>query len=494
MLLRQFNRVSSPSWISRVPSAMPLRAKVTNPAFRATAMMSTTPDIPKELPGDERDDVLFNSIYGLRSVELNRPKKLNSLNGSMARKILPRLKEWEKSHLANMILISGAGTKALCAGGDVAALALQNESGVEGQKASTDFFGLEYRLDHLIATYSKPVISFMDGITMGGGVGLSMHAPFRIATERTVFAMPETTIGFFPDVGGSFFLPRLDGETGTYLALTSERLQGVQALYAGIATHYLHSSVLSNVAQRLSELTFPDHVELPERLEIVNKTMAEFSLGLPSLEEEPMLMAGSLRTAIDRCFGFNTMEEIIQALENETEHKEWAQKTLETLSGRSPTSLKVTLRQLRLGKKWTISETFQREHEIAANFMRHPDFVEGVKARLMSKPARKPEWQPATLDEVSDKTVDKFFEIPEGDSRLPLLSQGDYKNYPHAHFALPSEKEIEKVVRQGHSSRRPVVDYFLQKYAHREGVRRKVVEVIARRTTTSSPEGLKWVD
>ncbi|KAF4765796.1 hypothetical protein HAV15_003350 [Penicillium sp. str.  len=493
MLLRQFNRVSSPSWISRVPSAMPLRAKVTNPAFRATAMMSTTPDIPKELPGDERDDVLFNSIYGIRSVELNRPKKLNSLNGSMARKILPRLKEWEKSHLANMILISGAGTKALCAGGDVAILAQQNESGAEGQQASTEFFGLEYRLDHLIATYSKPVISFMDGITMGGGVGLSMHAPFRIATERTVFAMPETTIGFFPDVGGSFFLPRLDGETGTYLALTSERLKGVQALYAGIATHYLHSSVLSSVAQRLSELTFPDHVELPERLDIVNKTMSEFSLGLPPLEEEPMLMAGSLRTAIDRCFGFNTVEEIIQALEKETEHKEWAQKTLETLSGRSPTSLKVTLRQMRLGKKWSISETFQREHEVAAKFMRHPDFVEGVKARLMSKPARQAEWQPATLEEVSDETVKNFFEIPNKQSRLTLLSEGDYKYYPHARFTLPSEREIEEVVRQGHASRRPVVDYFLEKYAHREGVRRKVVEVIARRTTTSSPEGLKWV-
>ncbi|KAJ5492132.1 hypothetical protein N7453_010229 [Penicillium expansum] len=476
MLLRQFNRVSSPSWISRVPSAMPLRAKVTNPAFRATAMISTSPAIPKELPGDERDDVLFNSIYGIRSVELNRPKKLNSLNGSMARKILPRLKEWEKSHLANMVLISGAGTKALCAGGDVAALALQNESGVEGQKASTEFFGLEYRLDHLIATYSKPVISFMDGITMGGGVGLSMHAPFRIATERTVFAMPETTIGFFP-----------------MLAARSSSLVWM-ALYAGIATHYLHSSVLSSVAQRLSELTFPDHVELPERLEIVNKTMAEFSLGLPPLEEEPMLMAGSLRTAIDRCFGFNTMEEIIEALEKETEHKEWAQKTLETLSGRSPTSLKVTLRQMRLGKKWTISETFQREHEIAANFMRHPDFVEGVKARLISKPARQAEWQPATLKEVSDETVDNFFDIPNEASRLTLLSKGDYKYYPHAHFALPSEREIEEVVRQGHASRRPVVDYFLQKYAHREGVRRKVVEVIARRTTTSSPEGLKWLN
>src|SRR5205814_7221146 len=131
----------------------------------------------------------------------------------------------------NVIVLKGAGPRALCAGGDVAQLAEWNKKGKAGQQKSIDFFGLEYNLDHLIATYSKPFVAFMDGITMGGGVGLSVHAPFRIATERTVFAMPETTIGFFPDVGGSFFLSRLDGEIGTYLALTSERLLGVQAFY-----------------------------------------------------------------------------------------------------------------------------------------------------------------------------------------------------------------------------------------------------------------------
>lgn len=405
--------------------------------------------------------------------------------------------EWEKSHLANIVLISGAGEKALCAGGDVAALALQNEQGPEGQRASTEFFGLEYRLDHMIATYSKPVISFMDGITMGGGVGLSMHAPFRIATEKTVFAMPETTIGFFPDVGGSFFLPRLDGEVGTYLALTSERLNGVQALYSGIATHYLHSSVLANVTQRLSELVFPDQVGLPERLDIVNKTMAEYSLGLPSLKEEPIMLAGSLRNAIDRCFKFNTVEEIFQALETEAQseqskHKEWAKKTLETLSIRSPTSLKVTLRQMRLGKKWSISETFQREHEISANFMRHPDFVEGVKARLMSKPPRQAEWQPATLAEVSQETVDAFFTMPEGEGRLPLMTNKDYNRYPHERFALPSEREIEKFVRERGKSDRQVVEEFAQRSNQKEGVREKVTEVLSRRAG-KTPEGYRWL-
>ncbi|KAJ5122174.1 3-hydroxyisobutyryl-CoA hydrolase [Penicillium atrosanguineum] len=456
---------------------MPLRAKVTNPAFCATASMSTSPAIPKELPGDEPDDVLFNSIYGLRSVELNRPKKLNSLNGSMARKIFPRLKEWEKSHLANIVLISGAGEKALCAGGDVAALALQNEKGEEGQRASTDFFGLEYRLDHMIATYSKPVISFMDGITMGGGVGLSMHAPFRIATEKTVFAMPETTIGFFPDVGGSFFLPRLDGEVGTYLALTSERLNGRYPTSFGAGV--------------------PDDVGLPERLDTVNKTMAEFSLGLPSLKEEPILLAGELRNVIDRCFKFNTVEEIFQALEAEAQNQEstqqeWAKKTLETLSIRSPTSLKVTLRQLRLGKKWSISETFQREHEISANFMRHPDFVEGVKARLMSKPPRQAEWQPATLAEVTQETVDRFFTIPEGETRLPLENKKDYNRYPHERFSLPSEAEIEKYVRNGVESSKQVIKHFVNRSNQKEGVEEKVSEVLSRRTRTDDT-GYKWV-
>ena len=137
--------------------------------------------------------------------------------------------EWEKSQLASVVVIKGAG-RAFCAGGDVAALALQNQEGEQGQQLSKDYFALEYKLDHLIATYPKPYVAFIDGITMGGGVGLSVHAPFRIATEKTVFAMPETTIGFFPDVGASFFLPRMDGQVGTYLALTSEQLKGVNVL------------------------------------------------------------------------------------------------------------------------------------------------------------------------------------------------------------------------------------------------------------------------
>lgn len=387
-------------------------------------------------------------------------------------------------------MVSGAGEKALCAGGDVAALALQNEEGPEGQQRSADFFGLEFRIDHAIAGYSKPYISIMDGVTMGGGVGLSVHAPFRIATERTLFAMPETNIGYYPDVGGSFFLSRLDGEVGTYLALTSERLKGVQALYSGIATHYLHSSVLGNMTQRLSELVFKDYASLQERLDLVNKTIAEFSTGLPSQQEEPILLAGGLRQAIDRCFQYNSVEEIIAALEKETEQKEWAQKTLATLSKRSPTSLKVALRAQRLGKTWTIDETFQREHQISAHFMRHPDFVEGVKALLVNK-TNDPSWKPAALNEVTDDYVDSFFTLPKGESRMELYGDARFQSYPHAQYALPSEAEIEKFVRDTSSAQKETIIEFVSKWGQKEGVREKVAEVLARRTT-STPNGLQW--
>ena len=390
-------------------------------------------------------------------------------------------------------MVSGAGPKALCAGGDVAALALQNEEGPEGQQKSSDFFGLEFRIDHLIAGYSKPYVSIMDGITMGGGVGLSVHAPFRIATEKTLFAMPETNIGYFPDVGGSFFLSRLDGQVGTYLALTSERLKGVQAFYSGIATHYIDSSVLGNLTQRLSELTFKDYASLQERMDLVNSTIAEFSTGLPSLQEEGILLGGDLRNAIDRCFQYNTVEEIFEALKNETEQKEWAEKTLATLSNRSPTSLKVALRATRLGEKWTIDETFQREHQISAHFMRHPDFVEGVKALLLTKPSRQAQWQPATLEEVTDEYVDSFFALPEGESRMELFCDANFAEYPHAKYALPSEKEIEYYIRQNTPTKEHMVKDFVAKWGWKEGVRNKVIEVLTRRTAVTEGGQLQWL-
>ena len=448
-------------------------------------------EVIKELPGDEKEDVLFNTLFGVRTIELNRPKKLHSLNGSMIRKIVPRLQEWAKSDMANVVIVKGTGPKAFCAGGDVATLAQDNTQGEEGQQRSTDYFALEYKLDHLIATYSKPYVAFMDGITMGGGVGLSVHAPFRIATERTLFAMPETTIGLFPDVGASFFLPRMPGGVGTYLALTSEKLRGANVFYSGVATHYIHSTSLPALEHRLGELRFKDYDTLDERLSIIDATIEEFCTGLP--HDEPILLGGALRDAIDRCFTKDNVPAIIAALKaEEGATKEWAEKTLATLSQRSPTSVHVTLRQMRLGRHWTIAETFQREHQLASKFMRHPDFTEGVYALLIRKDG-KPQWQPPSLESIKpeDNIADPFFEV-EGEQRLRLLNDIDYSKYPHARYSIPEERQVEQFVRQGGVSQRGVVDHFVKERRGKQGVK-EVVQEIVRRKTKKVDGKLVWI-
>jgi 3-hydroxyisobutyryl-CoA hydrolase len=449
-------------------------------------------------PGDEPEDVIFDSLYGMRTIQLNRPKKLNSLNGSMIRKIAPRLLEWEKSDMANVIIMKGTGEKAFCAGGDVAALAQWNKAGAEGQKRSTDYFALEYKLDHLIATYSKPFVAFMDGITMGGGVGLSIHAPLRIATERTVFAMPETTIGFFPDVGASFFLPRMPGAVGTYLALTSERLSGPNVLLAGIATHYLHSSSLPAVEARLAELQFKDYVEMGTRLKSIDATISEFATGLPY--DQPMLIQGELRQAIDRCFSRNSVGEIMRALEAEQgATKDWATKTLDTLHKRSPTAVHVALRQMRIGKKWSIAETFKREHQIAAQFMRHPDFTEGVSALLIER--RAPKWQPESLEAIASSGSDgsitePFFKSDNTVKEMQLLNDRDFSgDYPHSryNFGMPTDDIVFELVKNGDRAQREIVNYLVGRSGGKVGVK-EVAEEIVYRTTRKDDNGkAAWI-
>ena len=376
--------------------------------------------------------------------------------------------------------MAGAGERAFCAGGDVTALAQWNTEGKEGQKRSTDYFGLEYQLDHLIATYPKPCIAYMDGITMGGGVGLSVHAPFRIATERTIFAMPETTIGFFPDVGGTFFLPRLDGYIGKYLALTSARLKGVNVFYSGIATHYVPSSTLGDLTARLSELRFADKFDLAKRNSLVNETIEEFAISIP--RDEPPLLRGEFRDAIDRCFVPDTVEEIIEALQKEAgsggQFSTWAGNTLKTLTERSPTSLKVTARQMIAFKETDIAEVFRREHQLAGKFMAHPDFTEGVTARLVEK--RAPKWQPATLEEISNQDVNNMFLTAT--KSLDLLSPEFYTKYPTADsIGLPSEASIANTLRNtDFKSFQDVVKFYLEVRRNKPGVKEKVEDSLKR--------------
>jgi len=453
--------------------------------------LSTVATKIKELPGDEPHDVVFESKYGLRTIMLNRPKKLNSLNASMIRKIVPRLVEWEKSDMANVVIMKGAGEKALCAGGDVAALAELNQQGPDGWKKSANYFGLEYKLDHYISTYTKPYIAFMDGITMGGGVGLSIHAPFRIATEKTVFAMPETTIGFFPDVGASFFLPRMNGSVGTYLALTSDRLTGPNVFYSGIATHYLHSTSLPDLEARLAELRFMDYEQLPERLQLINETLEEFSTGLPY--DQPIQISGDIRKAIDRCFDKNNIADIMSALEQERgSTEEWAQKQLDTLRKRSPTAVHVALRQMRVGGDWDIAETFKKEHKIATQFMKHPDFTEGVTALLVRK--EKPKWSPESLEAIpaSENVAKPFFDF--GDSQdLELLTDRTYSEYPFASLGVPTEKEIQEVAEKKPYTPKELESVVVASRKGRQGISEIVREIIARKTEVNEKGKVQWV-
>jgi 3-hydroxyisobutyryl-CoA hydrolase len=409
----------------------------------------------------------------------------------MIRKIVPRLVEWEKSDLANVVVLKGAGPKALCAGGDVATLAELNQGGEEGWKKSAAYFALEYKLDHYIATYKKPYIAFMDGITMGGGVGLSAHAPFRIATEKTIFAMPETGIGFFPDVGASFFLPRMNGSIGTYLALTSAQLRGPNVFYAGIATHYLDSTSLPDLEARLAELRFQDSDTLPERLALINQTLEEFCTGLP--HDQPIQLAGQIRQAIDRCFNRHTISEIIAALEaeNDPSTKEWAQQQLKALHQKSPTALHVALRQMRIGGEWDIAETFKREHQIATKFMQHPDFTEGVSALLIRKDEAM--WDPRSLADIGGTNVAKPFFEYDSTKELELFTDRTYKEHPYQEFGVPTEKEIEKVLSKGTCTREELANKIVASRSGRQGISEIVAEIIDRKTVVNDKGKAVWV-
>lgn len=291
------------------------------------------------------------------------------------------------------MIIKGAGEKSFCAGGDVRTV-------VEGSVADgKEFFRNEYRNNELIGNYKKPYIAIIDGITMGGGVGLSVHGKYRVATERTLFAMPETAIGLFPDVGGGYFLPRMAGNMGAYLGLTGFRLKGRDVQKAGVATHYVESSSLADLENELSQCK--NTIQINKTLEkFTPKDTTEFVLQ-PHLEQ------------IEKAFGGDTVEDILNSLHNDG--SEWAMSTLKLLSKMSPTSLKVTLRQLQLGKSMTLRECLQMEFRLAAHCCINSDFKEGVRALLIDKD-QQPKWNPDQIEKVTQDHVNRFFSpLPDKD-------------------------------------------------------------------------------
>jgi enoyl-CoA hydratase len=355
-------------------------------------------------------DTLITAIEGTVGViTLNRPKALNALDQPMCLAIDAALKAWGDDDRVAAVIIRGAGDRAFCAGGDVRAV---REGGIAWKRGTgegslvRDFFRDEYRMNRRIKTFPKPYLALIDGITMGGGVGLSVHGTYRVATDTTLIAMPETAIGLFPDVGASYALPRLEGEIGTYLALTGGRIRTADATALGIATHVVPHEGINGLVGELIATIKPK-----EPRAAIDDVLKRYAAAPGQLE----LMQH--RAAIDRCFRFNTIEAILAALDSEGDAFTTA--TATTLRTLSPTSLKLTLKEMRLGRTLDFDGCLRMEYRLTQSVLAGHDFYEGVRAVLVDKD-HNPKWYPGTLDAVDDSAVESHFVVPrQGDLTFP---------------------------------------------------------------------------
>lgn len=338
-------------------------------------------------------DVLTGQQGSLGLILLNRPRVLNSLSLDMVNAIEAALDRFERDPEIAAVLMTGEGERGLCAGGDIRTF---YESGKAGDGRASDFLRAEYRMNARIASYPKPYVVFMEGITMGGGVGVSSHGSHRIVTDTTKLAMPETGIGFFPDIGATWLLAKAPGELGTLMGLTGEAIGAADAIEACFADWFVPASSLADLAERLTIL-------LP------STTHKDVSLLVDAVTASPQ--KGDFadnRALIDRCFGFDTVEEIETALVAET--SPFAAKIHSAMMAKSPTSLKVTLALLRAARKSPDLRTcLEREFAATAQILHTPDFYEGIRAAIIDKD-RNPKWSPPGLDAVGPDIVAPFFQ------------------------------------------------------------------------------------
>jgi enoyl-CoA hydratase len=323
-------------------------------------------------------DVLFSVADGVGKATLNRPAQMNALTLDMIRALDEKLAEWATDKSIRSVMIFGAGDKAFCAGGDIRALYDAKKNG--DAKLLSEFFWHEYRLDYRIATYPKQLIAVMDGLTMGGGAGIGLNAPVRVASERVVFSLPECAIGLYPDIGAAHFLQRCPGELGMFLALTGLRLRTAGLYYCNLVTHTVP-------AEKLGHL-------MPETLSIDNVTTRTADIS-------------KLQPAIDVCFGLNSVGAIITALENRNDPG--SQDSLNLLRRGSPTALKLTFEHMKRMRGKGLADVFKENWRISQHMMAGSEFFEGVRALLIERD-NTPNWQPKTLSEVSEAFVNRYFE------------------------------------------------------------------------------------
>ena len=345
------------------------------------------------------DDVLISAEGGVGRIRLNRPKAIHALTTAMCGVMSDALLKWRSDPAISLVIIDHAEGRGFCAGGDVVMLA---RSGSEDAEDAKHFFFAEYRLNHLLFTYSKPTVALMDGITMGGGVGISLPCDYRIATENTRLAMPETGIGLFPDVGGGRYLSRLPGRVGQYMALTGARLDGADCLYLHLATHYVEQTNLPDLVERI--------IKEPTR---IKGAFGQFTATPPDARIEPNL------PAIGKLFASDRLEEVIAALD--AEDTPWADSELATLKSKSPLSCKVSLRLLAEGAgRDNFTEEMRAEYALASRVVRTHDFREGVRALLIDKD-NAPQWDPVSPEEVTDEMLDVLFApLPDSEAWTPF--------------------------------------------------------------------------
>lgn len=338
------------------------------------------------------DEVLFTREGQLGLITLNRPTALNALTLSMITELQKQLALWKEDDSLCAVVLRGAPGNAFCAGGDIRRLYTGRGNHAEQMK----FFWHEYRLNHFIHELGKPYVSLMDGITMGGGVGVSLHGSHPVASEHFVFAMPETGIGFFPDIGASHLLTRCPGFLGMYLGLTGNRLGPQDALQAGLIKHTIASEQMPSVIDELHniDLSKDAHSRVTRCLNQYTKVLSEDELT-------------AIKPLIDACFSQPTVESIRTSLSNAQDA--WAEKTDNILSQKSPLSLKVTLHQLQKAKGLSLAECLKMDYDLVGHFMRDSDFYEGVRALLVDKD-KNPRWSPVRLDLVPEDRVVNFFE------------------------------------------------------------------------------------
>jgi len=344
------------------------------------------------------DELIVRCEGAAGFLSLNRPKAIHALTIGMVRAMVKALLAWRDDPEVKVVIIDHSEGRGFCSGGDIAYIrnSVLNDGGAGGR----EFFYEEYQLDHLLMTYPKPVVAFMDGITMGGGVGISQPAKFRVATENTRYAMPETGIGLFPDVGGGWHLSRLPGRMGQFLALTGARLDGSECVWTGLSTHYLQADQLPEAKARI--------VQGHE----VGGVLSALAVAPPEAK------IAAVASQIARHFASDKFEDIIASLE--ADDSEWAARELATLRTKSPQTCKVGLRQLAIGATLgDFADNMAMEYRIASRVLARPDFAEGVRAVIVDKD-NAPKWDPPTPEGVSDELVESMF--------APLPAQEEWKS------------------------------------------------------------------